>query len=297
MPAEGALPKSGHAIFLVRHGETVSNTEGRYHGRLDSPLTERGVAQARAIGRRLRLLPDALRAAIVSSPQPRARRTAEFIRECLGESAPQVQVDERLCEVSIGRWEGLREAEIAAVAPGTFEGAGRHEWCFSAPGGETYEVFKARIAQWLTERSGQECRIVVTHGIVARVLRGLYAELPRSEALSLPIPQDRIYRLADGSIEEIAVAGAPPVPRICRVAALGGGCLDVAFEDGIAGTVDVVGRFPGGVGCAMEPAGFARVAIDDFGGVCWPGGFGITAQALHDHLTRETKSGGGEKIG
>jgi broad specificity phosphatase PhoE len=147
---------------------------------LDSPLTERGVAQARAIGRRLRLLPDALRAPIASSPQPRARRTAELIRECLGERAMQVQLDERLCEVSIGRWEGLCEAEIAAVAPGTFEG---------------------------------------------------------------------------------------------------------------------VGRFPGGVGCAIEPAGFARVAIDDFGGLCWPGGFGITAQALHDHLTRETKSGGGEKIG
>jgi probable phosphoglycerate mutase len=297
MPAEGAVPKSGHAIFLVRHGETVSNTEGRYHGRLDSPLTERGVGQARAIGRRLRLSPDAMRAAIVSSPQPRARRTAEFIRECLGESAPQVQLDEQLCEVSIGRWEGLREAEIAAVAPGTFEGAGRHEWCFSASGRETYEVFKARIAQWLTERSDQACRIVVTHGIVARVLRGLYAGLPRSDALSLLIPQDRIYRLADGIIEEIAVAGAPPVPRICRVAALDGGCLDVAFEDGIAGTIDVVGRFSGGVGCAMEPAGFARVAIDDFGGVCWPGGFGITAQALHDHLTRETRRGGGEKIG
>jgi alpha-ribazole phosphatase len=53
------LLKSGHAILLVRHGETVSNIEGRYHGRLDSPLTERGVAQAQAIGRRLRLLPDA----------------------------------------------------------------------------------------------------------------------------------------------------------------------------------------------------------------------------------------------
>jgi hypothetical protein len=165
--------------------------------------------------------------------------------------------------------------------------------CFSAPGGETYEVFAARIAHWLAERSGQACRIVVTHGVVARVLRGLYAGLSRSDALSLPIPQDRIHRLADASIEEIAVAGAPPVPRICRLAALDGGCLDVAFEDGIAGTVDVVGRFPGGVGCAMEPAGFARVAIDDFGGVCWPGGFGITAQALHHHLTRETKSGGG----
>jgi probable phosphoglycerate mutase len=119
------LPKSGHAIFLVRHGETVSNINGRYHGRLDSPLTERGVAQAQAIGRRLRLLP--LAAAIVSSPQPRARRTAELIRECLGERA--------VVQVSIGQWEGLREAEIAAVAPGTFAGAAGTNGAFPRPAG------------------------------------------------------------------------------------------------------------------------------------------------------------------
>ena len=294
MPAEGVLPKSGYAILLARHGETVSNIAGRYHGRLDSPLTERGVAQAQAIGRRLRLLPDAREAAIVASTQPRAQRTAELIRECLGESAPQVQLDERLCEVSIGRWEGLCEAEIAAVAPRTFEGAGRHEWCFSAPGGEPYEVFEARIAQWLAERSDQACRIVVTHGIVARVQRGLYAGLARSEALSLPIPQDRIYRLSDENIEEIAVVGAPPVPRICRVAPAEGGCLDVAFDDGVAGTVDVAGCFTSAG--SMAPAMFARIAIDDFGGVCWPGGLRIAPQALHDHLTRQTTTSGGGKI-
>ena len=294
IPAEGALPKSANAIYLVRHGETLSNIDGRYHGRLDSPLTERGVAQAQAIGRRLRLLPDARWAAIVASPQPRAQRTAELIHECLGASASRVQLDERLCEVSIGRWEGLREAEIVAVAPGTFEAAGRYEWCFSAPGGETYGVFEARIAQWLAETSDQACRIVVTHGIVARVLRGLYAGLSRSTALSLPIPQDRIYRLSEGNIKEIVVARAPAEPRICRVAPLAGGCLDVAFDDGVAGIVDVAGLFAGGVGLEVEPAVFAQVAIDDFGAVCWPGGFGIAGQTLHDYLTRQTTPRGGK---
>jgi len=40
---------------------------------------------------------------------------------------------------------------------------------------------------------------------VTRILRGLYAGLPRSQALSLPVPQDRIFRLAGGAIEEIEV--------------------------------------------------------------------------------------------
>ncbi len=73
-------------ILLVRHGETEWNRERRYQGRFDLPLTERGVAQARAIGRLFAALPDAAAASIVASPQGRARRTAKIIREEL--SAP-----------------------------------------------------------------------------------------------------------------------------------------------------------------------------------------------------------------
>ena len=37
-------------IYLVRHGETEWNREGRMQGNLDSPLTERGEDQARRVG-------------------------------------------------------------------------------------------------------------------------------------------------------------------------------------------------------------------------------------------------------
>lgn len=51
-------------------------------------------------------------------------------------------------------------------------------------------------------------------------------------------------------------------------------------------TLDVAGFSPGRAGLAVERAVFAQVAIDDFGAVCWPGGFSIAAQALHDYLDR-----------
>jgi len=102
-----------------------------------------------------------------------------------------------------------RRAYLIGVAVGQtsvifFDGDGRHEWYFRTPDGETYETFAGRIGGWLGEQAAG-VRIVVAHGIVTRVLRGLYAGLPRAVALSLPVPQDRIYRLADGRIEEIAV--------------------------------------------------------------------------------------------
>jgi probable phosphoglycerate mutase len=148
-------------------------------------------------------LPEAVEAAIVSSPLGRARRTAQIIQATRVSLAP-IGFDERLREISIGSWDGLDRDEIEALRPGIFDGDSRHEWYFRTPDGETYEAFAGRIGDWLGEGAAG-ARIVVAHGIVTRVLRGLYAGLPRAVALSLPVPQDRIYRLADSRIEEIAV--------------------------------------------------------------------------------------------
>ena len=189
-------------IFLVRHGETEWNRARRYQGWSDSPLTAHGIAQAKAIGRRLCALPGAMAAEIVASPIGRARRTAEIIAECLSRETI-LRFDDRLKEISIGAWDGLHRDEIAALCPGIFD-HDYYEWYFRTPDGETYDEFAARVASWLAD-AGDVPLIVVTHGIVTRVLRGLYARLPRGTALSLPVPQDRIFRLAGGRIEEIEV--------------------------------------------------------------------------------------------
>jgi broad specificity phosphatase PhoE len=191
-------------ILLVRHGETEWNRERRNQGRLDSPLTERGIAQAHAIGRLIRNLPNASAARIVVSPLGRARRTAEIICEHL-DHAPELGLDNRLRELSTGSWDGLTYTEIATCAPGVFDGDGRSEWCFRSPDGERHEGFAARLADWLSEPADAPLTIAVTHGMVSRVLRGLYARLPREAALILPVPQDKVFRLSNGAIEELRV--------------------------------------------------------------------------------------------
>jgi broad specificity phosphatase PhoE len=187
-------------IFLVRHGETEWNRARRYQGWSDSALTARGVAQASAIGQRLRALPETADAEIVASPIGRARRTAEIIAEALGRTAP-LRFDERLREISLGSWDGLNRADIRTRLGAKFE---EFEWYFHTPDGESYDGFRGRIAEWLRE-VGDSPVIAVSHGVVTRVLRGLYAGLPRADALCLPVPQDRIFRLAGGTIEDIVV--------------------------------------------------------------------------------------------
>lgn len=194
-------------ILLVRHGETEWNRERRHQGRFDSPLTRRGAAQARAIGRLLATLPEAVAAPIVASSQGRARRTGEIIREEMG-GAGALGIDDRLREHSVGAWDGLTYSEIEARSPGIFDGEGGAEWYFRAPDSESYAAFAGRVGAWLGEQDEAAPIVVVAHGLVSRMLRGLYAGLPRAAALTLPVPQGRIFRLVSGAIETLAVPGS-----------------------------------------------------------------------------------------
>lgn len=195
------VPYPAMTIFLVRHGETEWNRDGRLQGRLDSPLTALGIAQAEAIGRRLARLVETNGAAIVASPLERAFRTASIIAEHLGRAVPP-SIDARLREVSLGSWDGHDRAEIRRLVPEAFAGGDHGEWYFRSPDGETYEAFAGRVGEWLGE-VGEAPVIAVCHGVVSRVMRGLYAGLPRAAALALTVPQDRIFRLDGGRIEEI----------------------------------------------------------------------------------------------
>jgi broad specificity phosphatase PhoE len=185
----------------------------RYQGGSDSPLTETGVAQAHAIGRLIGALPEAQSARVIASPLGRAQRTAEIIRQHFT-AVPELQFDVRLRELSLGSWDGLTYSEIAARCPGVFDGHGRHDWYFRSPDGERYDAFAARLGEWLREQDSACPLVVGTHGIATRLLRGLWAGLTREAAPMLPVPQDKVFRLSDGSIDEIPVrpSDASPAP-------------------------------------------------------------------------------------
>lgn len=189
-------------LYLIRHGQTAYNLARRYQGALDSPLTALGEQQAIGAGRRLAGLvgPDT---PIVSSPLGRARRTADLIREAGGFTA-EIAVDERLSEITLGRWDGMTDEEIEAFFPNARAETSRHNWFFVAPGGESYARFSGRVGAWLAEAlENPRPLIVVSHGIVSRVLRGLYAGLPPDESLMQHTPQDAFFGLSGGTVERI----------------------------------------------------------------------------------------------
>ena len=72
---------------------------------------------------------------------------------------------------------------------------------YVVPGGESYEMVARRTRDWLREAHGS--MVVVTHGGVERVLRGLYGRLPIGEIGHLAEPQDVLFQLKDGQITRI----------------------------------------------------------------------------------------------
>ncbi len=186
-------------IYLTRHGETQYNRQNRFNGRTDSPLTELGVSEAHRQGRVLSevLEPDSsLR--IVSSPLGRAVHTAEIIRDQIRMTGYEIETDPRLTEISFGEWEGLTMEEIQSRFPGEWDKRHNNMWTYVVPGGESYEMVARRAADWLGEAHGP--MLVVTHGGVERILRGLYGRLPTGEIGHLPEPQDLLFMLSDGQI-------------------------------------------------------------------------------------------------
>src|SRR5690348_7117717 len=99
-------------ILLARHGETVFNVEGRWQGQSDSPLTERGRAQAIELAR---ALADERVAAVYSSDLGRSLDTATEVGAI---HHLEVVADARLREIHVGEWTAKRRDEIEAAYPG-----------------------------------------------------------------------------------------------------------------------------------------------------------------------------------
>lgn len=155
------------SILLIRHGETALNVS-RVVQPADTPLSARGVEQARALATRLS---HAGVTAILSSDLPRALRTAQAIAQQTG---LPIQTTELLRERNFGDLRGQPYDGLAADALTMQE---------APPGGESAAVFEHRVAQAFTHlvrlrETTHGTLAVVTHGLVLRALLAAHVRLP-----------------------------------------------------------------------------------------------------------------------
>jgi probable phosphoglycerate mutase len=111
------------------------------------------------------------------------------------------RTDPSLVEVNFGDWQGHTFAELETVDPGCFARRESDKWGFVPPGegAESYAGLAARVRPWL-DGVGRDT-VCVTHGGVIRAVFALTGTLKPHEAAILPVPQDRLLRLAGGALE------------------------------------------------------------------------------------------------
>ena len=195
-------------IYLLRHGETIWNREGRLQGQGDSPLTLRGIEQARALGRCLaREIDDPAAFSLVASPLGRCWQTAAIVAETLGLDTGAIAFEPRLMEHAFGDWEGLTKPEIKARDPDSWRARAADKWNVPVPGGESHGMVSARVARWLEEQDRDSRLIVVSHGMAGRALRACYAGLPGDAITGLTEDHAQVFRLADGKIASFDAGG------------------------------------------------------------------------------------------
>jgi broad specificity phosphatase PhoE len=172
-------PMEARYLWLVRHGQSQGNLEGKVQGHFDAPLTELGAQQARETGT---YFADKPIARTYSSDLMRASRTAELILQGRG---LDIRKRPDLREASFGEWEGMSIDRIAADYPAEYakwqlDKRWRPEWC------EDYEALQDRSRHALQEIT-EECQtgnlLIVTHGgFIFSLLDGL--DQPPSDSLA-----------------------------------------------------------------------------------------------------------------
>ncbi len=197
-------------VLLLRHGRTTSNTNGTLAGRSAVGLDELGLAQARAVGERLRPLPLAT---VVTSPLKRCRQT---VAAALPEAT--AHQDAALVECGYGRWEG--QALKALAKDPLWRVVQAHPSAVTFPAGESLAAMSARAVGAI--RSWDE-RVRGEHGPDALWLACSHGDVIKAivaDALGLHLDLFQRVVVDPGSIT--IVRYTPGRPFLVRLNDVGG---------------------------------------------------------------------------
>lgn len=153
-------------LYLLRHGQTEWNIEGKIQGKTDIPLNETGLRQARCLAEGMR---EREISAVYSSPLLRAAQTAEILAE---EKGLSVSVLPELREVDFGLWEGRSWTEVDAEFHEDFRRWEENPAEYMPTGGESRESCRERCRaamEQILAGAVTDAAIVAHGGILAHV--------------------------------------------------------------------------------------------------------------------------------
>lgn len=199
-------------LILVRHGESEWNRAGRIQGQINSPLTDLGINQAKAIREYLSGILLNQQLEIYTSPLDRALQTAEIIAQGIDHPSSKIIIEERLNDFNVGEISGtFGWDKVAEIFPEQAQLRLQDPMRFHPSGGESGAEFEARLRSLLEDlKDDGTLKLMVSHGIVNKFIRGILKNLSGKEMVELGESQNTIYRLEEGEETEIKI---PPTIR------------------------------------------------------------------------------------
>lgn len=155
-------------IILCRHGHVEGISPARFRGRAEIPLTERGLAEAHALGQRIAAQWTA--AAIYASPLQRCMQTGDAVARLTG--APLFPLD-GLLDIDYGEWQWKTYEEAEREYPAHFSAWFNLPWLTRFPQGESLQdllVRTADVLRFLLNRHQAETLVLIGHESVNRAM-------------------------------------------------------------------------------------------------------------------------------
>ena len=181
-------------LYLVRHGQTLWNSSGRYQGRTDVALSKKGLAQAEKTASWFQ---DIHLDGVIASPLQRAAKTAEGIAES---HHLALETDENLKELSFGDWEGKTYDEIEKIWPGMIEAMYHDAGTMKLPHGESFKECQERCMKAINgiiQRGDNKTYAIVCHGAALRTIICALIDIPLARSWNLA--------LSNASISEVII--------------------------------------------------------------------------------------------
>ena len=205
----GAAAQAQLTVYVVRHGQTDWNREGRIQGGTDKPLNATGREQAATLGR---TLADVRIDAVYTSSHQRARQTAEVF-----EGRAPIRAMDELRERFFGKFEGANDKDAAIVADWNKR---RFTWDDTMEGGESLDSQACRAEAALKaireRHTGGGTVVIVGHGGINPLLVSHLIGVPPQEGASaINQGNDEIYRI------EIARSGSASIWKLIPRSKLG----------------------------------------------------------------------------
>lgn len=189
-------------LYITRHGTTEWNIEGRLQGWRDSALTEEGINRAIQLGKKLSNIDFDI---VYSSPQKRALHTTQLI---LGNKNNKITLHNGIRELGFGTWEGMKLEDIEKEYPNEYYLYRNNSDLYVPIDGETIQDLIERVQDFFEEVKSKNVDniLVVTHGVVIKVMVTLIKGLAMKEFSDMPVYTGtslNICEVREGNIELI----------------------------------------------------------------------------------------------